>query len=79
MRTDESQGSLNTYLKEISATPLLTREEEVILAGRIKAGDKDAKYQKPLEVAAPQIRPAYIYTRTMLSATARRPTAGRAA
>lgn len=43
MRADEAQSSLNTYLKEISQTPLLTREEEVVLAGKIQAGDKAAR------------------------------------
>lgn len=45
MRTNEAQSSLNVYLKEISQTPLLTREEEVVLAGKIQAGDKSAREQ----------------------------------
>lgn len=43
MRADEAQTSLNVYLKEISTTPLLTREEEVELAAKIQAGDTDAR------------------------------------
>jgi len=39
----ESDSSLKLYLREISKTPLLTPEEEVQLAKRIKKGDKDAR------------------------------------
>ena len=45
MRADESQTSLNVYLKEISATPLLTREQEVELAEKIQVGDENAREQ----------------------------------
>ena len=34
---------MRTYMQEISKTALLTREEEVVLANRIKAGDKSAR------------------------------------
>ena len=43
MRADEAQNSLKVYLKEISATPLLTREEEVDLSIKIQAGDLAAR------------------------------------
>jgi len=36
------ESSLDQYLKEISAYPLLTREQEVELAGRIRIGDEGA-------------------------------------
>ncbi len=36
------ESSLDQYLREISAYPLLTREEEVELARRIKKGDQEA-------------------------------------
>jgi RNA polymerase primary sigma factor len=39
----ESDSSLKLYLKEISKTPLLTAEEEVLLAERIKDGDEKAR------------------------------------
>lgn len=39
----DSDSSLKVYLREISRTPLLTPEEEVKLAGKIKRGDKDAR------------------------------------
>jgi len=39
----ETDSSLKLYLREISKTPLLTPEEEVELAARIKKGDKDAR------------------------------------
>lgn len=37
-----NEDSLDNYLREISSYPLLTREEEVCLARRIKAGDQEA-------------------------------------
>jgi len=42
-KTDDSQNSLKVYLKEISKTSLLTREQEVELAERIQAGDETAR------------------------------------
>ncbi|HEX6587525.1 MAG TPA: sigma-70 family RNA polymerase sigma factor [Longimicrobiales bacterium] len=36
------ESSLDQYLKEISAYPLLTREQEVDLAGRIRKGEEEA-------------------------------------
>ncbi|MBK1881620.1 RNA polymerase sigma factor RpoD/SigA [Luteolibacter pohnpeiensis] len=39
----ESDSSLKLYLREISKTPLLTTEEEVALAARIKEGDPEAR------------------------------------
>jgi len=36
------EGSLDQYLREISAYPLLTREEEAELARRIRQGDEEA-------------------------------------
>ncbi len=41
----ESDNSLKVYLREISKTPLLTPEEEISLAARIKKGDKAARDQ----------------------------------
>lgn len=38
-----SDNSLKLYLREIAKTPLLTPEEEVKLARRIKRGDKEAR------------------------------------
>lgn len=43
MSHNESTNSLNVYLKEISETPLLTREQEVELAAKIQAGDSKAR------------------------------------
>ncbi len=39
----ESDSSLRVYLREISKTELLTRQEEVELAAKIKKGDKRAR------------------------------------
>ncbi|WP_367871378.1 RNA polymerase sigma factor RpoD/SigA [Luteolibacter sp. Populi] len=39
----DSDSSLKVYLREISRTPLLTPEEEVKLAKKIKKGDNDAR------------------------------------
>ncbi|MGL5019707.1 MAG: sigma-70 family RNA polymerase sigma factor [Luteolibacter sp.] len=41
----ESDSSLKLYLREISKTPLLTAEDEVLLAERIKNGDEKARTQ----------------------------------
>jgi len=40
---DTSRANLAVYLKEISAIPLLTREEEAAVARRARAGDEQAK------------------------------------
>ena len=40
--TDRENGSLNRYLAEISKEELITAEEEVLLAQKIKAGDQKA-------------------------------------
>lgn len=39
----DSDSSLKIYLREISKTPLLTIQEEIDLAERIKMGDKEAR------------------------------------
>jgi RNA polymerase primary sigma factor len=39
----ESDSSMKLYLREISKTPLLSIEEEIQLAERIKAGDQEAR------------------------------------
>lgn len=39
----ESDSSLKLYLREISKTPLLSAEEEIALAERIKKGDAEAR------------------------------------
>ncbi len=41
-RSAFDEGSLDQYLRDISAYPLITREDEVALAGRIRTGDQDA-------------------------------------
>ena len=45
MRYDptENEGGIKIYLREIGKTPLLSREQEVELADKIKAGDKQAR------------------------------------
>ena len=40
---DDSETSIKIYLREISGTPLLTVEEEIELAARIKKGDQNAR------------------------------------
>ena len=39
----DTDSSLRIYMREISQTPLLTPEEEIELAARIKKGDKEAR------------------------------------
>lgn len=41
----EGEYCLRSYLREISETPLLTPAEEIVLAGRIQAGDDAAREQ----------------------------------
>src|SRR5437879_12636688 len=41
-RASFDEGSLDQYLREISQYPLITREEEVTLAQRIKMSDAEA-------------------------------------
>jgi RNA polymerase primary sigma factor len=40
---DDSETSIKVYLQEISGTPLLTMQEEIELAARIKNGDQKAR------------------------------------
>ena len=40
---DDSETGLKIYLQEISGTPLLTVQEEIELAARIKNGDQKAR------------------------------------
>jgi RNA polymerase primary sigma factor len=40
---DDSETSIKIYLREISGTPLLTVQEEIELAARIKKGDQKAR------------------------------------
>ena len=42
---DAEDRSLDLYLREISIVPLLTQEQEVELAKRIKLGDEEALHQ----------------------------------
>jgi RNA polymerase primary sigma factor len=44
-RYDDSDSGFKIYLREIGQTPLLTPQEEVELAARIKKGDKEARAQ----------------------------------
>src|SRR6476661_10331524 len=41
-RASFDEGSLDQYLREISQYPLITREEEVLLAQRIRVGEAEA-------------------------------------
>ena len=40
--TNRSEGSVQAYLREISRIPILTPDEEILLAQRIRQGDKEA-------------------------------------
>src|SRR5581483_6256534 len=42
-RVSEVQAPLDTYLREINATPLLSAEEERQLAERVEEGDPEAR------------------------------------
>ncbi len=41
-RVSYEEGSLDQYLRDISAYPLITRDEEVALAQRIRQHDQEA-------------------------------------
>ena len=43
MLMQDQSNAIKIYLREIGETPLLTREEEVVLAARIKDGDEEAR------------------------------------
>ena len=41
--SDDSETSIKIYLREIMQTPLLTAQQEIELAARIKKGDQKAR------------------------------------
>ena len=41
-KSQYDEGSLDQYLRDISVYPLITREEEVTLAQRIRTNDQEA-------------------------------------
>ena len=43
MATNDSDSSIRVYMREIVKTDLLTPEQEVELAGRIRDGDESAR------------------------------------
>ena len=45
MFKDDSESGMRIYLRQIGQIPLLTREDEVRLAARIKKGDQAARQQ----------------------------------
>jgi RNA polymerase primary sigma factor len=40
---DDSEASIKIYLRDIMQTPLLTAQQEIKLAARIKRGDQKAR------------------------------------
>ena len=60
---ESEENGIKIYLREIGQTPLLTRAEEVVLARRIKRGDKKARQQMILANLRLVVKIAHDYAR----------------
>ena len=45
MAFEDTDTGFQLYLRQIGEYPLITVEEEVVLAGRIKKGDQEARHK----------------------------------